>query len=133
MADNEGSAPPPPKEAPFDAELFRRQSIARMTEATLMQLVASRPGQITAAMIDSNAAKTFEACTAIYDCCQRFCLSPEELEHLREQEEYEAGQRAHAELKAKAKALEDAKKQAKKDAAARARLAELEAAKGGGQ
>jgi len=104
-----------------------------MTQQALIRLVASRPGQITAAMIEANAAQTFEACAAIYDACERFCLSPDELAKLEEQEQYEADQLVHEERKAKAKALEDAKKQAKKDAAARARLAELEAAKGGGQ
>lgn len=128
----ESKEPPAPEEAPFDEERYRRSDIARMTQETLMRMVASRPGQITAAMIESNADLTFEACTAIHDACARFCLSQEERNELQKLAEAKAKKAAEKEAKEAAKVLENAKQQEKKDAEAKRALAELEARKGGG-
>lgn len=108
---------------------FRREEIAAMTQTTLVQLVSSRPGQITGEMIRANAEKTRAACEAIFDCCEVFRMSPDEREQLAERERIEAEKAEKAEKKAADKALKDAKDQEKKNAAARDELAKIEAAR----
>ncbi len=106
---------------------YRREEIARMTRDTLLSVVASRPGKITAAMVGDIAGATHEACEAIHDACERFCLSPTEIEALELAESKALERAAKAQRKAAAKALEDAKDQDKKNADARAELASIEA------
>jgi len=105
----------------------RREEIARMTRDTLLAVVASRPGKITGAMVADIAGTTHEACQAIYTACERFCMSPAELEALELAEAKALEKAAKAQAKAAAKALEDAKDQEQKNADARAELAKIEA------
>lgn len=110
-----------------DEPKYRREEIARMTRDTLLAVVATRPGKITAAMIEDIAETTHEACEAIHSACERFCLSPAELESLERLEAEALDKAAKAEKKAADKALKEAKDQEKKNADARAELAKIEA------
>jgi len=108
-----------------DADDYRREEICRMVAQVLARLVASRPGEISGSMIESCADKTHEACTAIFDVCERFRMSPAQREKLEEQERKAEEKAAKDTQKAADKALEEAVAQDKKDADAKAALAKL--------
>jgi len=110
-----------------DNARHRRERVADMLRHTLMRVVATRPGKITAEMIADIGPTTHEACQAIHDLCERVCLSPTELEALELAEAKALEKAAKAQQKAADKALEDAKEQEKKNADAHAELQKIEA------
>jgi len=100
-----------------------------MTRDSLLAVAATRPGKVTAEMIRDIADTMHGACEAIHDVCERFLLSPAERKEMELRDAEMLEKATKAQQKAAAKALEDAKKQEKKNADAHAELAAIEAAR----